>query len=103
MLPLIVSVAMLLTPYVWAYDQVLLVVPILAVMLELYRRKAKYFWTSTFPLLMTYLAAALLFLSLEVGTDAPAAGLPMISFAILSWLALTSSPALPAASSHSLR
>ena len=84
-LALMIPAGLLVTPYVWAYDQILLVLPILAVMIQTYRIGSRYLLTATIPLLMSCFALALLLGSLRVGTDAPSG---VLTITCLVWLLL---------------
>ena len=79
----ILPLALMFTPYMWAYDQILLVVPILIITINLYRRGVPYLLTATFPLLMACLALALLAVDLRLGTDAPGVILSLACFALM--------------------
>jgi hypothetical protein len=91
-LGVIFPLALMSTPYMWAYDQILLIVPILAITIILYRRGSPYLLTATFPLLMACLALALLAVDLWVGTDVPGVILSLVCFALMF---LRFSPAQP--------
>ena len=79
----ILPLALMFTPYMWAYDQILLVVPILIVTINLYQRGSPYLLTATLPLLMACLALALLVVDLRLGTDAPGVILSLACFALM--------------------
>ena len=79
----ILPLALMFTPYMWAYDQILLVVPILIITISLYSRGSPYLLTATFPLLMVCLALVLLAAALWLGTDAPGVILSLACFALM--------------------
>ena len=81
-----IPVALLATPYLWAYTQVLLVFPILLVMGRLYRRRMPYLLVATFPLAMAVLAFILLFVAVGLGTDVWSAVVPLASLVLLGLL-----------------
>jgi hypothetical protein len=82
----IIPVSLLVTPYLWAYTQVLLISPILLVMGSLYRRGLPYLLVATFPLAMAVLAFGLLFVAVGLGTDVWSAGVPLASLVLLGLL-----------------
>jgi hypothetical protein len=82
----IIPVALLTTPYLWAYTQVLLIIPILLVMGRMYHRKLPYLLVATFPLTMAVLAFILLFVAVGLGTDVWSAAVPLASLILLGFL-----------------
>jgi len=82
----IIPVALLTTPYLWAYTQVLLIIPILLVMGRMYQRKLPYLLVATFPLMMAVLAFVLLFVAVGLGTDVWSAAVPLASLILLGFL-----------------
>ena len=82
----VISAALLVTPYLWAYTQVLLVIPILLVVEELYRRKIPYLLVATFPLAMAVLAFILLFVAVGLESDIWSAMVPLASLVLLGGL-----------------
>jgi hypothetical protein len=82
----VIPVALLVTPYLWAYTQVLLVLPILLVMENLYRRKLPYLLVALFPLGMAVLAFGLLFAAVDLGSDVWSVLVPLISLILLGLL-----------------
>lgn len=82
----IIPVSLLATPYLWAYTQVLLVIPILLAMGSLYCRRLPYLLVATFPLGMAVLAFGLLFVAVSLGNDVWSAFVPLISLLLLGLL-----------------
>jgi hypothetical protein len=82
----IIPVALLTTPYLWAYTQVMLMIPILLVMGRMYQRKLPYLLVATFPLTMAVLAFALLFVAVGLGSDVWSAAVPLASLILLGFL-----------------
>jgi hypothetical protein len=56
----IVSASLLITPYIWAYDQVLLLIPISAILFRFLQGRAPYLISALFPLAFSCLAWILL-------------------------------------------
>jgi hypothetical protein len=79
----ILPLALMFTPYMWAYDQILLVVSILTITVNLYRRGSPYLLVATFPLLMACLALLLLAVDLRLGTDIPGVILSLTCLALM--------------------
>jgi hypothetical protein len=84
----IIPVALLTTPYLWAYTQVMLIIPILLVMGRMYQRKLPYLLVATHPLAMAVLAFALLFVAVGLGSDVWSAVVPLASLILLGFLTL---------------
>jgi hypothetical protein len=82
----IIPVVLLTTPYLWAYTQVMLIIPILLVMGKMYQRKLPYMLVATFPLAMAVWAFALLFVAVGLGSDVWSAAVPLASLVLLGFL-----------------
>jgi hypothetical protein len=82
----VIPVALLTTPYLWAYTQVMLIFPILLVMGKMYQRKLPYMLVATFPLVMAVLAFALLFVAVGLRSDVWSAAVPLASLVLLGLL-----------------
>lgn len=82
----IIPVVMLITPYLWAYSQVLLILPILLLMGKMFRRRYPYLLIATFPLAFAVLAFILLFVAVSLETDVWSAVIPLISLVLLGLL-----------------
>ena len=74
---LIILVSLLLTPYLWAYDHILLLLPIMISMGYLYIWRTPYLVVASFPICMSVLSLLLLFLAMKVGNDAMSVCLPL--------------------------
>jgi hypothetical protein len=66
---LITSTALVCTPYLWAYDQILLSLAILAIMGSLAWQRFSYLLVAPGFIWISTLALGLLFVALEVGND----------------------------------
>jgi hypothetical protein len=72
----VIPVALLITPYVWAYDQILLVIPISIVVIRLFERQIPYLLTALMFLIIDVAALALLMLATQIGVDIWSAAIP---------------------------
>ena len=79
---LIISVSLVITPYIWPYDQILLIVPILYLTMRLFQRGAPYLLVALFPMAMTLLSLGLLLLAIHLKQDTWSVLLPLICFGL---------------------
>jgi hypothetical protein len=68
-LSLAIAAGLSLSPYLWAYDQILLVAPVMVLCGILFRRKAAYILTASTPLLISAVALVCLRFSVLEGED----------------------------------
>lgn len=61
---LFVIVTLLITPYLWAYDQILLILPIMTIIHQLRRLKAGYLLVSLLPLFFAIVSLFLLYIAM---------------------------------------
>jgi hypothetical protein len=87
------TVGLLVTPYIWAYDQVLLVLPIALVTLHLMRRGTSYLVGALFFLALDIAALMLLVLATQSGEDVWSALVPAAVGLALLW-SMSSIPVL---------
>jgi hypothetical protein len=80
-----ILIALLITPYLWAYDQVLLILPILYISNTLARIKTPYFIVSLLPIMFTILSLVLLYLASIKGHDVSSILLTIITGGLLIW------------------
>lgn len=73
-----ICLALIFVPYVWAYDQILLIIPIVAIISEFKRRNAPYLLTATFMLFIDVISIMLLFIATRNNHDAWSAFLPIL-------------------------
>ena len=83
LISLIITIALLMTPYLWAYDQILLIIPILVTMSNLYRMDKPYLLVATSPILMTIISLLLLILAVKFGNDASSVLLTVVSLVMV--------------------
>jgi hypothetical protein len=83
MLSLIIPVSLLVTPYLWAYDQILLIICV-SVLAEIFMRKGyPYLLVASFPILFSLISLLLLYLAVISGHDAWSAVLSMIILVVV--------------------
>jgi cytochrome c biogenesis factor len=80
-----ILIALLITPYLWAYDQILLILPILSISNTLARIKTPYFIVSLLPIMFTILSLVLLYLASIKGHDVSSILLTIITGGLLIW------------------
>lgn len=80
---LAVTLTLLITPYTWTYDQLLLLIPICAVVYSLGQRKGTFLVAALLFLAVDILALILLYFSAQMGLEILNAFIPMVLFFIL--------------------
>jgi hypothetical protein len=81
-----VCVSLLLTPYLWAYDQILLIVPILVIIDVLVVRDFPYLLCASFPILMSGFSLTLILVALKIGYDAWSGLLSLVPLLLLIFM-----------------
>ena len=84
-----VCVSLLLTPYLWAYDQILLIVPILVIIDELVVRDFPYLLCASFPILMSGFSLALILVALKISYDVWSGLLSLVSLLLLIFVCVS--------------
>jgi hypothetical protein len=81
-----ITVAILVTPYIWAYDQILLIIPIVVSMLSLSDRGYPYLFTA--PIFLFFSALALIFIpiGIKLQVDVWSVGVSLAVLCLLSWV-----------------
>jgi Gpi18-like mannosyltransferase len=79
-LALAVSVTLLVTPYTWTYDQLLLILPLSALILAMDRRGARFLWSAGIFLALDVLVVILLFFDVMLQVEILNAFIPIIVF-----------------------
>lgn len=85
---LIVALVMLVTPYTWAYDQLLLVLPIVWLTSAAARRWSSFLAAAILPLAFSIVSLALLGLSIAIQRDTWSMAVPLLCLALaigFSW------------------
>jgi hypothetical protein len=82
---LVVTITLLLTPYTWAYDQLLLVAPIITIVLLLAKDGYRYLPVSLLFLEIDIFAFILLAIGAKIQMDIWNASIPLFIFCLLVW------------------
>jgi hypothetical protein len=82
----ITCVSLLVTPYLWPYDQTLLILPILAFMAHLAERKAPFLLTATLFLWMDLLAILLMLLTIQIEMEVWNGFISVVCLALVAWM-----------------
>lgn len=85
-----ILVGLLITPYLWAYDQILLIIPILHITSLMAKLKVRYLYVSLVPLIFSFISLLLLFAAMYIGKDVGSILLTLIVGGILVWLEMYS-------------
>jgi hypothetical protein len=83
-LALSIPLALMLTPYLWAYDQLLLIVPTMVTISILIQKNYPYLLITVVPFVITVSATIFLNIAIQIDNDTWSAIVPLISFIILS-------------------
>jgi len=78
-------VVLLITPYLWAYDQILLILPLAVVVMGMAESGIGYLRAALIPLGISVLALGLLFLAGSFGSDVWSAVVPLAILALVVW------------------
>jgi hypothetical protein len=80
---LIIPIALLITPYGWAYDQILLIIPILIVITVMIAREFPYIIPSTLFLLISLLALVFVLVAMQIEYDMWSAGITLVCLSLV--------------------
>lgn len=83
LLSFLLPVSLMFAPYLWAYDQILLMVPILVAMIGFHRLGRPYLLVAALPIMMTLLSLILLLLAVYLGNDASSVLLTVVSLLLV--------------------
>jgi len=83
-----VSVSLFVTPYIWAYDQVLLALPLAVVIGEMSRSRMPFLVCASVPLLFSLGSLILLVVAFQAGSDAWSGILSLSALGSAFWVAL---------------
>ena len=86
---LIIPLTVMTTPYIWAYDQILLLLPVTVLTMALFERGVRYLLVAITPILFSILSLLLLVMAMNVGNDALSFLLPLTCMLSVFWLALS--------------
>jgi hypothetical protein len=92
-LALAAAVTLLITPYTWTYDQLLLVLPLSTLILAMDRRGVRFPLTASVFLGIDVLVVALLFLDVMMQVEIWNVLIPLVVFGLCLWGLITRNPA----------
>ena len=78
-----ITTTLLITPYTWPYDQLLLIIPIIAIMTEMIKRQYPFLLTASIFLLFDILSLVLLLISAKIQMEVLNAIIPLSMYCIL--------------------
>jgi len=84
-LALAVSVTLLVTPYTWTYDQLLLILPFSVVILAMDRMGAHFLLSASVILAVDVLVVILLFFNVILQVEILNVAVPMVVFSLCLW------------------
>jgi hypothetical protein len=84
-LSLITCTSLLVTPYLWPYDQTLLILPILAVMSAMLEKKAPFLLTATLFLWLDLLAILLMLVTIQIEMEVWNGFVSLACLGLLGW------------------
>jgi len=82
-LSLVISLAVFMTPYLWTYDQILLLIPVVTIMALIHKRGAPFLVSALFFLLVDVVFLAILWSSLQIEMENLGALIPLLLFGVL--------------------
>jgi hypothetical protein len=83
-----ISTTLLLTPYAWAYDQILLLLPIIVFSLWLKELGKSYLLITSFPILFSLLSIVLAFVGTYLLRDTASTLLSLLMFGTMIWISI---------------
>jgi hypothetical protein len=78
-----ISVALLVSPYLWTYSQTALLLPILICLVILERRRLPYMLVAPFTLYIAFFSSMIVFLSIVIGEDVLSSLVPLAVLTII--------------------
>jgi hypothetical protein len=84
----LIPVALLITPYSWVYDQILLIVPISLVTVCFFKQHFPYLFSAFLLLIIDIIAIALLVLAISLDGDMGSAVVPSISLLLVMFVVI---------------
>jgi hypothetical protein len=89
-LALAIALALWLTPYLWAYDHLLLIIPLAAAVGSLVRKNRPYAIAASLPVLLAVISIFFLNIAVKLDNDAWSALVPLIALFIVAFTILIS-------------
>lgn len=81
----VIPITLLITPYSWAYDQILLIIPIVVVMILMMKNGYPYLFTASVFLMISLLALGFLFIATKLELDVWSAGVVFVCELLVIW------------------
>ena len=78
-----IPAALLISPYLWTYSQIILILPILLITNILRQKKIAYLLVATFPLVIGLISSSIVYISIGIGVDTISSIVPAIILLIL--------------------
>ena len=78
-----IPLTVVITPYIWAYDQILLIIPIITLTMMMAERGYPYLFTAILPIGISILAIGLLFIAIQLGNDSWSMSVPLIILVLM--------------------
>jgi hypothetical protein len=78
-----IPAALLISPYLWTYSHIILVLPILLIVNDFRQAGFPYLVFTTFPIIIGLLSSAIVFVSIKIGVDTISSLVPLIIYLML--------------------
>jgi hypothetical protein len=85
---LIIPASLLISPYLWTYSQIVLLISIFIIINIMKRRNFHYLLTAPFLLYIALFSGGIVFISMRVGVDVFTSLVPVVIFGLLLWFFL---------------
>lgn len=82
-LSMVICATLFISPYLWTYSQLLLILPVLLITVALYRMQRPYLLTASFPLLVALFSFGMVGFAMIIGADMMSALVPVLVGALL--------------------
>ena len=86
MMSVAVCVSLCITPYSWAYDQMLLIISLASIMICMMQLGFRYILIALIPIMISSLSLGLIFIATIYGNDAMSVLVPLTCLSLLLWL-----------------
>jgi hypothetical protein len=84
-LSLIISTVLLVTPYIWTYDHVLLILPLMVIIAVLAQNSVRFIATGSLFLIIDLVAMAFLLITINIEKEIYNSVIPLICFGLIGW------------------
>jgi hypothetical protein len=82
---LIISTVLLITPYIWTYDHVLLILPLLVIIAILAQNNVRFIAAGSLFLFIDLVAMAFLLITINIEKEIYNSVIPFICFGLIGW------------------